>query len=69
MESFNSKLRDELFAREVFAAVMEARTLHADYTYAFSDHRSHSALGYLTPAAFCRGLDVANADRIKQDAL
>jgi putative transposase len=52
VESFNGKLRDELFAREVFDTVMEARVLHADYTYAYNHHRPHSALGYLTPAAF-----------------
>ncbi len=26
--------------------------LHADFTHAYNNHRPHSALGYLTPAAF-----------------
>ncbi len=52
VESFNGKLRDEFFAREIFDTVMEARILHRDYTHTYNHHRPHSALGYMTPAAF-----------------
>jgi putative transposase len=35
VESFNGKLRDEFFAREIFDTVMEARILHRDYTHTY----------------------------------
>jgi len=52
VESFNGKLRDEFFAREIFDTVIEARILYRDYTHTCNHHRPHSALGYMTPAAF-----------------
>ena len=52
MESFNGRLRDELFAREVFDSVMEARILFDDWGDVYNRHRPHSALGYLAPAVF-----------------
>ena len=52
VESFNGKLRDELFAREVFDSVMEARILFDDWGDVYNRHRPHSALGYLAPAVF-----------------
>ena len=52
VESFNGKLRDELFAREVFDSVMEARILFDDWADVYNRYRPHSSLGYATPAAF-----------------
>jgi putative transposase len=52
VESFNGKLRDELFAREVFDTVMEARILFDDWADVPNRYRPHSSLGYLSPAAF-----------------
>jgi transposase InsO family protein len=52
VESFNGKLRDELFAREVFDTVMEARILFDDWADVYNRYRPHSSLGYLSPAAF-----------------
>ncbi len=52
VESFNGKLRDELFSREVFDTIMEARLLFDDWCDTYNRHRPHSALGYLPPAAF-----------------
>jgi transposase InsO family protein len=52
VESFNGRLRDELFAREVFDTVMEARILFDDWADVYNRHRPHSSLGYLAPAAF-----------------
>ncbi len=52
VESFNGRLRDELFAREVFDSVMEARILFDDWGDVYNRHRPHSALGYLAPAVF-----------------
>jgi putative transposase len=39
VESFNEELRDELFAREVFDSVMEARILFDDWGDVYNQHR------------------------------
>jgi transposase InsO family protein len=53
-ESFNSKLRDELLAREEFSSLLEARVLSASWREEYDQRRPHSSLGYQTPAAFAR---------------
>jgi len=52
VESFNSRARDELFAREVFNTIMEARVLFQDWCHVYNHQRPHSALAYLPPAVF-----------------
>jgi transposase InsO family protein len=52
VESFNGRLRDELFSREVFDTIMEARLLFDDWCDTYNRHRPRSALGYLPPAVF-----------------
>jgi putative transposase len=52
VESFNGRLRDELFAREVFDTITEARLLFNDWCDTYNRHRPHSSLGYLPPAVF-----------------
>ncbi len=44
VESFNSRARDELFAREVFNTLMEARVLFEDWCHVYNHQRPHSAL-------------------------
>jgi putative transposase len=56
IESFNGKARDELFAREVFDSVFEARVLYNDWCDAYNRVRPHSSLGYLAPAVFAAAL-------------
>lgn len=51
-ESFNSRLRDELLDREVFATLKEAQVLIEDHRQEYNDHRPHSSLNYQTPTAF-----------------
>jgi putative transposase len=57
VESFNGRARYELFAREVFDSVMEARVLFEDWCDIYNRHRPHSALGYLPPAVFAAALN------------
>ncbi|HVC23093.1 MAG TPA: IS3 family transposase [Candidatus Dormibacteraeota bacterium] len=57
VESFNGKLRDELFAREVFDSVMEARILFDDWADVYNRYRPHNTLGYLAPAVFAAAWD------------
>jgi putative transposase len=52
IESFHSRLRDELLNRELFYSVKEARVLVENWRMDYNHHRPHSSLGYMTPAAF-----------------
>ena len=52
IESFHSKLRDELLNREVFDTELEARVLIEDWKDEYNKRRPHSALGGLTPAEY-----------------
>ena len=52
VESFNGKLRDELFNVEAFDSVLEAQVLAEDFRIDYNTYRPHSALGQLTPAEF-----------------
>ena len=61
-ESFHSRLRDEFLGTEVFATLLEARVLGAEWRRAYNRERPHSALGYQTPAEFaarCPRFDAA----------
>lgn len=49
-ESFNSKLRDELLAREIFYDLREAQALIEGWRYHYNTARPHSSLGYKPPA-------------------
>ena len=55
VESFCSRLRDELLAREEFATLAEARAYGRWYQLQYNHHRPHSALGYQTPTEFAAG--------------
>ncbi|MEQ3629178.1 MAG: IS3 family transposase [Hyphomonas sp.] len=49
-ESFNSKLRDELLAREIFYDLREAQVLIENWRLFYNIARPHSSLGYKPPA-------------------
>jgi len=51
-ESFNSRFEDELLNREEFATLKEAKVLVEDYRQEYNHRRTHSGLGYMTPAKF-----------------
>ena len=54
MESFGSRLRDELLAVEAFTSLLEARVLVEDWRIEYNTIRPHSALGYLTPTDYAK---------------
>ena len=54
VESFGSRLRDELLAVEAFSSLLEARVLVEDWRIEYNTVRPHSALGYRTPVEFAR---------------
>lgn len=51
-ESFNSRLRDELLATEIFDTLAQAKALATWWRLEYNHRRPHSSLGYQTPAAF-----------------
>jgi putative transposase len=54
VESFGSRLRDELLAVEAFSSLLEARVLVQDWRIEYNTLRPHSALGYLTPTDYAK---------------
>ena len=52
IESFNSRLRDELLNLWQFDSLLEARVLIEDWRLDYNNHRPHSALDGLTPTEY-----------------
>lgn len=52
VESFNSRVRDELLNVEMFSCLAEAQVMIEDWRQDYNQRRPHSALGMKTPAAF-----------------
>jgi transposase InsO family protein len=52
VESFHSRLRDELPDRELFLSLEEAKYVAERWRLDYNHHRPHSSLGWQTPAAF-----------------
>ena len=52
VESFNSTFRDEVLDRELLATMLEAEVLSEQFRRRYNTYRPHSALGYMTPAAY-----------------
>lgn len=63
-EAFNGRMRDELLNETIFYDLDHARAAIARWTAAYNQSRPHSALGYLTPAAFARTF-TATDDRLR----
>jgi putative transposase len=55
VESFGSRLRDELLAVELFSCLAEAQVVIEDWRQDYNQQRPHSALGMMTPNAFSVG--------------
>ena len=54
VESYGSRMRDELLSIEQFDTLLEAQVLVADWREEYNSYRPHSALGMLTPVEFAR---------------
>jgi putative transposase len=52
VESFGSRIRDELLSVELFSCLAEAQVLIEDWRQDYNQYRPHSALGMMTPSAF-----------------
>jgi transposase InsO family protein len=56
VEAFNGRMRDELLNETLFFDLDDARAKIAAWVADYNDQRPHSALGYLTPAAYAATL-------------
>jgi putative transposase len=54
VESFGSRVRDELLAVEQFSCLAEAKVLVEDWREDYNEHRPHPALDMKSPARFAR---------------
>ena len=63
-ESFNGRMRDELLNESLFLGLDHARTKITNWVDDYNQRRPHSALGYLTPAAYAANLS-ATCDRLR----
>jgi putative transposase len=52
VESFGSRVREELLSQELFATLVEAQVLVEDWREDYNERRPHSALGMMAPARF-----------------
>lgn len=52
VESFNSRLRDELLSTELFDSLFEAQVLIGDWKHEYNTYRPHSSLGWRSPVAY-----------------
>ena len=63
-EAFNGRMRDELLNETIFYDLDLARSVLARWVASYNQRRPHSALGYLTPAAYAATL-TATGDRLR----
>ena len=63
-EAFNGRMRDELLNETIFYDLDHARSALARWAADYNRQRPHSALGYLTPAAFAETF-TATGDRLR----
>ncbi len=52
VESFGSRVRDEVLSVEAFDSVLEAQTVMNDWKNIYNQKRPHSSLGWKPPAAY-----------------
>lgn len=57
VESFGSRVRDEVLAVEAFDSLLEARTVIEDWRSIYNHQRPHSSLGWKPPAAYAASLN------------
>jgi putative transposase len=61
VESFHSRVRDEVLDVEEFSCLAEARVVIGDWQQDYNHRRPHSALGMLAPAVFAASVPPAAA--------
>src|SRR5881275_2575802 len=57
VESFGSRVRDEVLSVEAFDSVLEAQTVMNDWKDLYNHKRPHSSLGWRPPATYAASLN------------
>ena len=60
VESFNSRVRDELLSVEMFSCLTEAKVMIEDFRQDYNRYRPHRAHRMMTPTAFRTGWETAH---------
>jgi putative transposase len=68
-EAFNGRMRDELLNETIFYDLDHARSVIARWIGSYNQRRPHSALGYLTPAAYAATFAAKDDRRSNPDQL
>jgi transposase InsO family protein len=67
VESFGSRLRDELLSVEQFDTLLEAQVLVGAWKHEYNTYRPHSSLGWRSPVAYGTAWKTENqVDRLSQ---
>lgn len=65
VESFGSRVRDELLSIELFSCLTEAQVIVEDWRQDYNHHRPHSSLGMLAPARYAQTVKLqANTNQL-----
>lgn len=64
VESFNSRVRDELLNIDEFGSVAEANVIVEDWRIEYNTYRPHGSLGGLTPAQYHRQWTIENQPKL-----
>jgi putative transposase len=65
IESFKGKMCDEILNREVFYSAKEAEVIVEDWRLDYNNHRPHSSLGYMTPAAYAASCNLPGSAALR----
>ena len=60
VESFGSRMRDEVLSTEQFDTLLEAQVLIGDWKHQYNNYRPHSSLGWLSPVAYAMAWKAEN---------
>ena len=67
VESFGSRLRDELLSVEEFDTLLEAQVLIGDWKHEYNYYRPHSSLGWRSPVAYAKACKEGKVDRLSNE--
>jgi len=65
VERFNGRMRDELLNETLFLSLAHARAVVRAWADDYNTERSHSSLGYATPAAFAAEIEKQRPGRVQ----
>ncbi len=68
IESFNGRMRDELFNESLFFGLDHARAAIAEWVDDYNSFRPHSSLGYQTPAAYADTIAATGSNAAQDDS-